>query len=74
MSRCKACDRELSSSELKVRNSITRQPEDLCQQCRAVARNPNAAESYTQVLRKEIEGLGVSTPMPRYSSQHSEGE
>jgi len=37
MSRCKACDKAFTDSELRATHPITGQPEDLCGVCRKAA-------------------------------------
>lgn len=54
MSRCKACDKELTPSETRVRNRVTNEPEDLCKTCRAVGSYPDDVETITGAAQDEI--------------------
>lgn len=52
--RCKACDKELTQSEARVRHPVTREPEDLCKTCRAVSSYPDDVETLTGATHEEI--------------------
>jgi len=50
MSRCRACNKRLSSAELAIEGENPGIPEDLCSQCRAVVYNPDEADQLEQNL------------------------
>jgi len=48
MSRCKACNKRLSQTELAVDGDTLGVPEELCSQCRSVAASPDEADNLEQ--------------------------
>jgi len=55
--KCRACDKELTSSELRVLHPVTRQPEDFCKICRAIGQHPDDSERHTETLTATIYDL-----------------
>jgi len=48
MSRCRCCNKRLTSTELATDGDTYGVPDDLCSQCRAIAHNPDEAEYLEQ--------------------------
>lgn len=50
MSRCKACNKPLSATELATDGMTEGVPDDLCTSCRSISSNPDDAENMPQNL------------------------
>lgn len=56
--RCKACDKSFTESEMLAKNPITKEPEDLCSGCKAAVKafqGPSETERFLEDFEETME-------------------